>query len=355
MQREGVRAVVDMSQLAVVGLVEVIRHIPRIYGEYRRLCRAIEANRPDVAILTDSPDFHFRVARFIKNLPGRPIPVIYLVAPQAWAWRKGRIPQMRRLIDRLLCIFPFEEEFFRVRGVAATYIGHPLAGFVRASTSREEFFARHNLLADRPLVALLPGSRPGEVARHIPALIQAAERMRAAQPVSFVLGLPLGFQLNEKVHSSFWERIRRSSIQVTEGRVTEGETWDILAHADVALAASGTVTVEGALLGAPMVIFYRVTALSWLLGKLLVRVPFYSMANLVAGRRVAPELMQNEVTGERLAAEGLRLLRDPAARAAMRQEWSEVARRLSGREDPLMAAADAVEQVLEKETVHAAS
>ncbi|MGH7247105.1 MAG: lipid-A-disaccharide synthase, partial [Pseudomonadota bacterium] len=308
MRERGVRPVVDASRLAVVGLVEVLLHIPRIYGEYRTLCRAIAADRPDVAILTDSPDFHLRIARYITRLPGRPIPVIYLVAPQAWAWRKGRLPKMRRVIDRLLCIFPFEEEFFRRHGIETTYIGHPLAHLVRASTSRAEFFARHGLPSSRPLVALLPGSRHGEASRHLPAVLDAADLIQASHPASFVLALPRESNARERLALSFWERIRRSSI-----KVIEGETWDALAHADLALAASGTVTVEAALLGAPMVTYYRVTALSWLLGKLLLRVPFYSMVNLVAGRKVVPELMQNEMTAGRLASEALRLLGDPQA------------------------------------------
>ena len=348
MQAEGVEPVVDAASLGVVGLVEVLLHIPRIYREYRKLCRAIAARRPNVAILTDSPDFHLRVARFIRRLAGKPIPLVYLVAPQAWAWRKGRLPKMRRLVDRLLCIFPFEEEFFRRHGIAATYIGHPLASIVRPSTTRVEFLAQNGLPAAAPMIALLPGSRQGEALRHLPALLEAAARIQEARPASFVLGLPLGFDANRRIPQCFWERIRAASIQVKEGK-----TWDILAHADVALAASGTVTIEGALLGAPMVSFYRVTALSWALGKLLVRVPFYSMVNLVAGRKIVPELMQNEMTGEHLASETLRLLSDEAACAAMRRGLSEVRQRLSGSADAMEVAADAVEQVLEKEIVHA--
>jgi len=348
MQSEGVEPVVDTSRLAVVGLLEVLLHIPRIYGEYRKLCRAIAVRHPDAAILTDSPDFHLRVARFIKKLPGRPIPVIYLVAPQAWAWRKGRLPQMRRVIDRLLCIFPFEEEFFRRHGIATTYIGHPLAGLVAPSMSRTQFLSHYALPPGVPLIALLPGSRGGEAIRHLPALLDAVRYIRETRQASFVLGLPPGFDAGKAFSSYFWERIRAASIQVTEG-----ETWEILAHADVALAASGTVTMEGALLGTPMVTFYRVTALSWLLGKLLVRVPFYSMVNLVAGRKVVPELMQNEMSGQRLASEALRLLNDMDGRAAMQRDLAEITRRLSGKKDATEVAADEVEKVLEKETVHA--
>src|SRR5438552_9850046 len=156
MRQAGVRTVVDAASLAVVGLVEVIAHIPRIYGEYRKLLAAAHQDRPDLAILTDSPDFHLRLARRLK---ADGVPVVYLVAPQAWAWRKGRIPMMRRTLDRLLCIFPFEEQFFCSHGVNATYIGHPLAGLARPALSKADFFRKHRLPLERQLVTVLPGSR----------------------------------------------------------------------------------------------------------------------------------------------------------------------------------------------------
>lgn len=340
MRRAGVRAVVDAAELAVVGLVEVLAHIPRVYRQYRKLCRAARQERPELAILTDSPDFHLRLARRLKRLR---IPIVYLVAPQVWAWRQGRIPAMRRTLDRLLCIFPFEEEFFRRHGIPAVYIGHPLSRMVRPSGSKQEFFRKHHLPTDRPLVALLPGSRLGEASRHLPDLLAAVDAIQRSQAVSVVLGLPANGFLRSDVRGSqlFRERLSRSSIQVIEG-----ETWDLLAHAELALAASGTVTIEAALLGTPMVTFYRVAGLSWALGRSLVRVPFFSMVNLVAGRAVVPELMQNEMKGERLAAEALRLLGDPAAREQMRRDLMDVAARLSGPQDPLDRAASIVEEVL---------
>jgi lipid-A-disaccharide synthase len=330
MRAAGVRAVVDSASLAVVGLIEVVAHIPRIGWEYRKLLAAARAERPALAILTDSPDFHLRLARRLKRMG---IPVVYLVAPQVWAWRKGRLAAMRRTIDRLLCIFPFEEPFFREHGVPVTYIGHPLSRLVRPSIGREEFFRKHGLAQNRPLVALLPGSRQAEAARHMPALEAAAAEIARRLPVNLVLG--------RAGLSDFRERIPGQAIQVIEG-----ETWDLLAHATLALAASGTVTVEAALLGTPMVTFYKVTALSWFAGKFLVDVPFYSMVNLIAGRAVIPELMQNEMTGERLAAEALRLLDSPAAREEMRRQLEAVSRALAGPEDPMERAAGIVDEIL---------
>ena len=343
MQQAGVRPVVDAASIAVVGLVEVLTHIPRVYREYRKLVRAAQQERPDIAILTDSPDFHLRLARRLKALG---IPVIYLVAPQVWAWRKGRLPAMRRTIDQLLCIFPFEPGFFASHGIDARYIGHPLTRLVKPSAGREELRRRFEIPDSAPLVALLPGSRKGEIDRHLPALLETVRQIEQSnQKVTarFILAVPPGV-----LGSNFRERISESSIQVLEGR-----TWDVLACADLALAASGTVTIEATLLGTPMVTFYRVNRLSWLMGKLLVRVPFYSMVNLVAGRRIVPELIQSDMTAPRLAQEALSLLGDGSAREAMRDDLRSVAQKLAGPEDPLEVAARMVAKHLKEEMVHA--
>ena len=340
MQRAGVRAVVDAASISVVGLVEVVTHIPRIWREYRKLLRAASALLPDIAILTDSPDFHLRLAKRLKKLQ---IPVIWLIAPQVWAWRKGRLPMMRRNIDQLLCIFPFEPEFFVSNGMDAIYLGHPLTRMVKPSASRSELRKRYGVPDGAHLIALLPGSRKGEVARHLPILMEAADRMAQAghkPDPKFILAVPPGLNLTE--------RISGSSIQLQEG-----QTWDVLACSDLALAASGTVTIEASLLGTPMVTFYRVNNLSWYIGRRLVRVPFFSMVNLVAGRRVVPELIQNEMTASRLAEEALRLLGDEAARQEMRRELALVVQKLSGPDDPMEVAASVVEKHLKEEMVHA--
>jgi len=332
MRQAGVDCLVDAHSLSVVGLVEVLHHLPRIYGKFRALLNAIEREKPDLVILTDSPDFHLRLAAKVRKMG---IPVIYLVAPQAWAWRRGRVKQMRRDISRLLCLFPFEEPFFRTRGVPASYIGHPLARMIRPRKSKEEFFAAHALSTGRPMVALCPGSRKGEIARHLPPVLDAVTRLRREMDASFVLAAPLGFGARD----FFRERISASYIQIIEG-----DTWDVLSHADLALAASGTVTMEAALLGIPMVTYYKVTGLSWLLGRLLVRVPHYSMVNLIAGRGLAPELMQNEMTGERLAREAKILLNGGKEREAMRQGLAQVSAMLSSDVDPIERAAGIVRE-----------
>jgi lipid-A-disaccharide synthase len=342
LQRAGVEAVIEAESLAVVGLVEVVGHLPRIWRQYLKLISAVRERRPQLAILTDSPDFHLRLARRLKR---QAVPVVYLVAPQVWAWRKGRISGMRRTIGRLLCIFPFEEAFFRAHGLPAWYIGHPLASLVRPALDKADFFRKHRLALGRPLITVLPGSRKGEAARHLPSLLDAVERIYRQQATHFLL------PASETTGAAFFtERIGRAPIQVIEG-----ETWEAIAHADLALAASGTVTVEAAFAGTPMVTFYKVNALSWLLGRLLVRVPYYSMVNLVAERPVVPELMQTAMTGERLAAEALHLLHDGEARERMRGDLADVAPRLSSEGRPMEKAAALVEQlVIERQTAHVA-
>jgi lipid-A-disaccharide synthase len=339
LREAGVEPVVRSEDLAVVGIVEVISHLPRIWRRFRRLLTAAADRKPDVAILTDSPDFHLRVARKLKRLG---VPVVYLVAPQVWAWRQGRVKIMRRLIDRLLCIFPFEEKWFRDRGVSVVYIGHPLAERCRPAMSREAFFRKHNLPADRPLVAVLPGSRRSEALRHIPDLVRAAEILSRNRNLSFIL------PASPTCGADFFSQpLAGSPI-----RAIEGDAWDAMAHCDVALAASGTVTVEAALLGAPMVVFYRVTPLTWHLGRHLVNVPFYSMVNLIAEKRVVPELIQGDMTGERIAAEAARLLDNASERCKMKEELAQVAARLSrsgesGTGDAMSRAARETERMLE--------
>lgn len=344
MRAAGVEAVVESESLAVVGLVEVIGHLPRIYGEYRKLIKAIEARKPKLAILTDSPDFHFRVAAQAKR---RGIPVAYLVAPQVWAWRKGRVKTMRRIIDELFCIFPFEAKFFADHGMPQTsFIGHPLAWMAKPSLAREEFLRRHGLDPAKPLLTLLPGSRAGEAARHLPSVIDAVERIRQTVDASAIWAAPKGLIGRMRDGSNFRERISGASIQLIEG-----ETWDAIAHASLALAASGTVAMEAALMGTPMVTYYRVSSVSWFLGRWLVDVPFFTMVNLVAGRRIVPELMQNEGDGPALAAAALQLLTDEAAQTAMRSELATIGERLRGEEFPLALAAKRIQSKFLPDTV----
>jgi lipid-A-disaccharide synthase len=338
LQAAGVEPVIDAASLAVVGLAEVIGHLPRIYGEYRKLCRYAVEHPPVAALLTDSPDFHLRVARQLKR---RGVPVYYLVAPQVWAWRQGRVKAIGELVDKLFCLFPFEEEWFRTRGVDATYIGHPLAFLAKVKSSRAEFLDRYALPGDRRVVVLLPGSRTGEAARHLPILLDAVRQLRERLPLAFVLATPKGFSRAAALER-FREPIAALSIQVIEN-----DTWDCIGHADLALAASGTVTVEAAVLGTPMVTYYRVNSLSWLAGRRLVKVPFLSMVNLIAERQIVPELIQHDMTAANIAGAAEQLLTDTAKADRMRQDLARVRALLTSEGNPLDRAAEIMGESLQ--------
>jgi lipid-A-disaccharide synthase len=333
LQAEGVEPVVDAADLSVVGLAEVVHHLPRIYGEYRKLAREARRRQPVAALLTDNPDFHLRLARGLKEAR---TPVFYLVAPQVWAWRQGRVKTIRALVDQLFCLFPFEEAWFRERGVNATYIGHPLAARARVRQSHEEFLERYGLARGKRTLALLPGSRAGEARRHLGTLLAAAGELRRKFDLNVVLATPSGFR-ERGVLRTFREPIGAQSI-----KIVENDTWDAIGHADLALAASGTVTIEAAVLGTPMVTFYKVTPLSWYAGRHLVKVPFLSMVNLVAGREIVPELMQQEMTASRLVAEASELLTNEARRNRMRADLAEVRAALTREGDPLERVAAAI-------------
>ena len=274
------------------------------------------------------------------------IPVFYLVAPQVWAWRQGRVITIRRLVNKLFCLFPFEEPWFRTRGVDATYIGHPLAGMVHTSNSPAEFRAAHNLPAEGTLITLLPGSRPGEALRHLPTLLDAVHLLRQRWPAAtFLLATPKGFAA-AGVFANFRERIAASAI-----KVIENEAWDCIGHASLALAASGTVTMEAAVLGTPMVTFYKVTALSWWAGRRLVKVPYLSMVNLIAQRLVVPELIQDQMTAENIAAAATNLLASESQLAQMRADLAAVRASLVLEDDartPLQRAASIIAAALQE-------
>jgi len=330
MRAAGVETVVDSAALSVLGLAEVVRHIPRIYGEYRRLLAAAERERPRLAVLVDSAGFHLKVARALHE---RGIPVIQFVAPQAWAWRQGRVKKLRRNVAELHCIFPFEESFFRSHGVNAHYVGHPLARSVKPRMSREEFFARYGLEPGRAVVTLCPGSRRGEIGRHLGILRETMIRVMGATGCQTLLAAPAGAL--ERYGKAFFAPL----IGLDGVRYCEGESWDAMAHAELTLAASGTVSTEAALLGAPVVTYYRVHPLTYFVGKPLVHVPFYSMVNLIAGRRLVEEHIQGDMTAARLSASALRLLGSPEERSQMRAGLLSLRDALATNADPLETAA----------------
>jgi lipid-A-disaccharide synthase len=305
MAEAGVELIADYHQVAVVGISEVLHKIPTVVGVQRKIASEAVRRRAPLAILVDSPGTHLGVARRLKN---NGIRVGYFIGPQVWAWRPGRVRVVKRLIEHMVVIFPFEEAIYREAGVSVNFVGHPLVDVVKASMSRTEFAERHGLDAGRPIVTLLPGSRRSEIERHYPLIMEACERLsREAQTrgaIQFVLAAAPALE------TELFAPHAKPGVSVTR---VEGATYDALSAADCAIVASGTATVEAALLGTPMVVVYRVSPTSAFVLKRMVRSPFIAMVNLIAGRRVVPELIQDQFTSEAVVEEVRKLLESPAA------------------------------------------
>jgi lipid-A-disaccharide synthase len=333
MQAGGATLLHDFRGLSVTGLTEALRVIPRSWQTYRALVRAAEAEPPDVFVPIDFVDFNAFLAR---ALHGRGIPVVYYISPQLWAWRPGRIKTVRRVADRMLVIFPFEVPFYEKAGVPVTFVGHPLLELTPPPTPRDLFLRAHGLDPVSPVIALLPGSRSNEVREILPGLVGAAGIIVSTLPrAQFVIARAP--HLNDALFAPLSDWPAGASRPV----VLDNATDDILASADVALLASGTVTVQAALHTCPMVVVYRLAPLTYRLGKPLVRVDTYAMANLVAGRRVVPELIQDDFTPEATAREALAVLTDPAHAARVRTDLAAVRASL-GTEGASQRAAEAI-------------
>lgn len=336
MRAAGVEIVVDYAEVTLVGLLEVARKMPALNRAWRRLLGETRRRKPELAILTDFPGFHLHLSRALKRQRVRNV---YFVCPQFWAWRPRRVNLVRRRFERGLCIFPFEVDFYTKRGVKVDWIGHPLVEQVHADMSRGEFAQQHGLYADKPIVALLPGSRPGELAQHMPVLMEAAAQLHAADPKrQFVLALASGLAPSQI------EPYFRASVPL---KIVSNDTYNVLGAADVAVVSSGTATVETALIGVPMVVIYRVAPLTAAIARRLVRTPYFAMVNLIAGKRVVPELIQENFTPENVVREVERLFESPAAREEMRRELGIVRERL-GPPGAIDRAADIIAGMLKK-------
>ncbi len=316
MRAAGVEIITDYSEVAVVGITEIVKHLPSLLRAMDRLVNEAEVRIPALAILTDFPGFHLRLARRLQLRDTRNV---YYICPQFWAWRPWRAKLIRRRFVKALCIFPFEEQFFRNAGVSTEFIGHPLVGQVTVSKDRKLFCQEQGLDPSRTIVTILPGSRAGELAHHLQVLQEAVARIHAKKPAQFIVAA---------AHPRDVELLRTGWPQGVPVHVVEGETYNALAAADTSIVSSGTATVEAALLNAPMVVFYRVSPLTAALAKPLVRTPFFAMVNLIAERQVVPELVQDDFTPVRVAAETLKILQDPNIRTAMKNGLAEVRKRL---------------------------
>jgi lipid-A-disaccharide synthase len=321
----GASLVDDYRGLSVTGLVEALRVLPRARRMLSRLANEARARRPDVFVAIDFPDFNFRVAESMHRLG---VPVVYYISPQLWAWRPGRIKAMRRFASRVLVIFPFEEAIYRKAGVPVEFVGHPLIELARASVPREEFLESAGLDPRKPVVALLPGSRPNELRAILPGLAEAA-RLIAARVSAAQFVVARAPELDDALFETL-ESGHSQGPAAPKITVIEGQTDDVLAASSVALTASGTATVQAAIHGTPLIVVYRVSPLTYAVGKPFVKVDTYGMVNLVAGRRVVPELVQSSFTPDRVADEAVALLTNAARASAMRASLAEVRSRLGG-------------------------
>jgi lipid-A-disaccharide synthase len=324
MRAAGCDIVVDAKDLAVVGITEILGHLPQILGLYRKLIHVADEKRPALAVVIDSPAFNWRVARQMRR---RGIPVVYYVCPQFWAWRQGRVKLLRKYVNKALVIFPFEEKFYRDRGVDATFVGHPLADLPLPAITREDYAAANRIDATKTWITLMPGSRRKEVRMNLPAILGAVrrlqeDRLQKDRPDSgYEFLLPVARTLD----GAFLKELMAShpgSIHLVS------ETLPALYHSRAGIVASGTATVEAALMGTPFVMVYRVSPLTYALGKPRVKVPHFAMVNLIAGEEIVPELVQHKFTAENIFTEMNKLIPDGEPRTRMIERLAAVKTRL---------------------------
>jgi lipid-A-disaccharide synthase len=335
MRQAGVETLVDAREVAIMGALEVARALPKFLRVFRRLSDAANERRPRLVVLIDWPEFNLRLARRLKRDGHR---VIYYISPQIWAWRSYRIHAVKRHVERMLVILPFEKDYYERNGVEVDYVGHPLLDSVSVTTTREEFRARHSLDTSNPVIAMLPGSRHSEIRHILPPMVEAAKLLNRWRPhFQFILPLARTFEPNAIA----------TQIGSTGLRVIENDTYNAIAASDLAVVASGTATLEAAIIGSPLIVVYRASQLNWRIFRPLINTPFVGMPNLIAGREIAPELLQDDLNGERLAKLIVEFLSDPARLRRSCDDLAEVRKKL-GEANASERAADRILDLLGK-------
>jgi len=330
MRAAGCEIIVDAKDLAVVGITEILSHLPKILGLYKKLIRAADEKHPALAIVIDAPAFNWRVARQMRR---RGIPVVYYVCPQFWAWRQGRVKLLRKYVNRALVIFPFEEKFYRDRGVEATFVGHPLANQPAPAVTRESYATQNQLDPAKQWITIMPGSRRKETRMNLPTMLLAVERLEKESPhAGYEFLLPVARTLD----ATF---LRDLIATPTKSRPASSlhqkihlvpDALPALYHSRAGIVASGTATVEAALMGAPFVMVYRVSSLTYALGKPRVKVPYFAMVNLIAGEEVVQELVQHRFTAENIVTEMNKIIPDGAPRTRMIERLATVKAKMQG-------------------------
>lgn len=318
MRAAGCDTVVDARDLAVVGITEILSHLPKIWGLFHKLIAEADKRRPKLAVVIDSPAFNWRVARQMRK---RGIPVVYYVCPQFWAWRQGRVKLLRKYVDRALVIFPFEERFYRDRGVKATFVGHPLADLPRPQISREDYAQQHQLNPNKRWITVMPGSRRKEVHMNLPGIRESVCKLGSG----YEFLLPVAPTLDRA-----WIRQQLQGLNIH----LVPETLPALAHSRAGIIASGTATVEAALMELPFVMVYRVSPLTYFLGKPRMKIPHFAMVNLIAGKEVVPELVQHDFTADNVVAHVTQLAAEGPVRERMLDELRDVRLKLAANLPP---------------------
>jgi lipid-A-disaccharide synthase len=353
MRSAGCELLIEAKDVAVVGLVEVVKHLPDIRRRFHSLVAEAARRKPDAAVLIDFPDFNLRLARALHRLG---IPVFYFVSPQIWAWRTSRVKQIQKYVRKMIVIFPFEQEFYRRHGVEVSYVGHPLAYADPPQISREEFAAQHKLDPNKQWIALLPGSRRKEAGLNLLPMLIAAELLQEKGNFEFVLPVASTLSPELLLESVQGQKLRTwghpgalSNASPGNRRVTIKFTKDAratLMHARAAVVASGTATVEAALSGTPFIVVYRLAPLTWFLGRRLVKLDTFAMPNLIAGEKIVPELIQRDFTAENVVRELEAIIPDGPARTKMQNALKMVQDRLRDRKDAEPPAMRAAREIL---------
>jgi lipid-A-disaccharide synthase len=318
LREEGVKLLANASDMAVVGLTEVISKLGSILKIMGMMKRSLDMRRPDLVILIDYPDFNIPLAKAAKK---RGIKVFYYISPQVWAWRKSRINKIKKLVDKMAVILPFEVDTYAAKGFVVDYVGHPLLDLVKPAYSKQESRKKFGLAENKITIGILPGSRLSEVVKLLPEMLRAAEILAQKMPeVQFFL--PLADTLEEKIIT---EIISRFTVKV---HIISGHTYDVISCADLALVASGTATLETGLLGVPMVIVYKISLLSYCIGRLFVHVKNIGLVNIIAGKTIVPELIQGDACGKRIAMEALAILTNEEKKQEMIKELEAIRAKL---------------------------
>jgi lipid-A-disaccharide synthase len=318
----GMEILFDAAKVSVVGIFEVLAHLGDILAAQRVLRRRLERDRPDLLILIDLPDFNLPLAKKAKRLG---IPVFYYISPQVWAWRSGRVKLLRQWVDKIGVILPFEEEFFRRHGVEAYYVGHPLLDTVMTTMDRDEFCRHHGIDPQRRLIGLLPGSRKREIASLLPVYLESARLIQRQLGERPVFLLPLAPTVSDQDLQAAGVDQAKTELDL---HIIRENRYDMMAACSTVIAASGTVTLELAILRVPMVVTYKLSPLTYQLARLLVKLDYFSLPNLIAGERAVPELLQGDVTAERLAQEVADLLLSPQRMGEMQMSLDRIKEKL---------------------------